>query len=92
MLEEIVVKSILVIPKRGRLRMLEIDRVGDEEKMFVELARHVLVARLFLSQLHCNRPEIETEHPHPARRIRLGELPSLGQIFAPVEYADVVEP
>ena len=66
-------------------------RVGDVDEVLPELARDVLVRRILGGQLHGNREQVEAVHRHPARAVRLLEVPAGRQRPRSVEHADVVE-
>src|SRR5438876_5129958 len=65
--------------------------MGDVEKVLEEFAGYVLVARVLLRQLQGNDEEVQAIHCHPARSVRLLDVPAGRQRVAPVENSDVVE-
>src|SRR5437667_7066927 len=65
--------------------------MGDVEKVLEEFAGYVLVARVLLRQLQGNDEEVQAIHRHPARAVRLLDVPAGRQRVAAVENSDVVE-
>src|SRR5262245_56439078 len=63
----------------------------DVEEVLEELARDVLVGRVYLRQLDRDRERVERVGVHPARAIGLLDESAGRQFLAPVEDADVVE-
>src|SRR5207253_2996068 len=57
-----------------------------------ELRRQTFVGAVILREYQGDEHEVEAEHAHPARRVRLFEHRAVGERVASVNGGDVVEP
>ncbi len=67
-------------------------RRADVGIVLKELRRQSLVDAVLFRQLKRDAHQVEAEHAHPARRVRLFEMRTFGERLAAVEDRDVVEP
>src|SRR5579862_8991354 len=90
--QHVVEELVLVVPQADAVLASDpAHRLGDVEEMLEELRGNVFVDMIVLCQLERDAHEIERVHRHPARTVRLIEVPSVWQPGAAVKDADVVE-
>src|SRR5215469_4729432 len=68
-----------------------VDRIRDVQEVLPELTGDILVSRIVLCKLQCDRHQVQAIHAHPAGAVGLLDVASSRQRSASVKDSDVIK-
>ena len=90
-MQRIVIKAILLIPERNAIGANVVHRLGNIDEVFKKFARDTPINLIFSRKFEGYGQHIQAIHPHPARSIRLFQMPTRRQRGGTVKDTHVIE-
>src|ERR1700756_2317001 len=91
-MEHVIVEAVLLIPELNAFAATVVHCVSNVHEMLEELAGYAFIGWVFPRKFESDRQHVQTIHAHPARAVRLFEMPAGRKGCGAIEDTNIVKP